>query len=226
VLRAAYEAIPEHFRRYALGDMDRKDAPLRVLCAGVGGRLDFPSGDTRTVTEQLHQEALDYFAGRQRERDKWEQRTYPDGPEGADSPTVHLNQVAYPNGWPEDPGALALRNEYPAVITIDSVSYPTVVHAYWALAAADPATAGRSARQTGPTTRRNSPGKPPSARTGRPSGSRSWRGCCAPSSPSIPSLPKPCWPPATAGSSTPVSARATGTPGAARDATGWDGCSS
>ena len=140
-LRAAYEAIPWHLRRYALGDMDSKDWPLRVLAVGKGGRLDYPGGNAVTVTDQMHQQALDYFADRQQEREKWARPTYPDGPEGADSPTVHLNQVFYPKGWPQEPGVLALRNEYPAAIVVDSVSYPTVVHAYWALAAADPATA-------------------------------------------------------------------------------------
>jgi hypothetical protein len=33
-LGAAYEAIPAHLRRYALGDMDAKDWPLRVLYTG------------------------------------------------------------------------------------------------------------------------------------------------------------------------------------------------
>jgi hypothetical protein len=156
-LRAAYEAIPEHLRRYALGDMDSKDWPLRVLCAGPGGQVEtYYQPGHEPVTEDMHQRALDYFANRQRDRDKWAQRTYPDGPEGADSPTLHLNQ--------------------------------------------------------------------PSGQTGRPSGSRSWHGCCGPSSPSTRSLPRPCWPPATDGSSTPASARATGTPGADRDVTGWGGC--
>lgn len=140
-LRAAYEAIPIHLRIYALGDMDRKDWPLRVLCAGIGGTLDLPGGGVKTVTGQMHQEALNYFADRHQEREKWERRTYPDGPEDADSSTVHLNQVVYPKGWPENPGVLALRNEYPATVVIDSLRYPTVVHAYWALAAADPAAA-------------------------------------------------------------------------------------
>lgn len=135
-LRAAYEAIPEHLRRYALGDMDCKDWPLRVLSTGIGGRMP-PVGDL--VTEEMHQQALDYFASRQRERDQAQQRTYPDGPEGAYSATVHLNQVFSPRGWPADPGNLALRNEYPAPVIIDAISYSTVVHAYWALAAADPA---------------------------------------------------------------------------------------
>jgi predicted NAD-dependent protein-ADP-ribosyltransferase YbiA (DUF1768 family) len=135
-LQDAYQAIPEHLRRYALGDMDSKDFPLRVLAAGIGSRLD-PGG--HLVTDQMHQDALDYFASRQQQQEKWEHRTYPDGPEGADSATVHLNQVFYPKGWPADPGVLALRNEYPAPVTVDSVSYPTVVRAYWALAAADSA---------------------------------------------------------------------------------------
>ena len=141
-LRAAYEAIPEHLRHYALGDMDSKDWPLRVLCAGPGGQVEtYYQPGHEPVTEEMHQRALDYFASRQREREKWAQRTYPDGPEGADSPTLHLNQVVYPKGWPDNVGALVLRNEYPAAITVDSVSYPTVVHAYWALAAVDPAAA-------------------------------------------------------------------------------------
>lgn len=143
-LRAAYEGIPEHVRVYALGDMDSKDWPLRVLCAGPGGEVEtYYQPGRESVTEEMHQRALDYFADRQRDRDKWEQRTYPDGPEGADSPTLHLNQVVYPKGWPDNPGTLALRNEYPAEITVDSISYPTVAHAYWALAAADPAVAGQ-----------------------------------------------------------------------------------
>lgn len=141
-LSAAYEAIPEHLRRYALGDMDSKDWPLRVLAAGVGGQVEtYYEPGHEPVTREMHQQALDYFAERQRERAKWEQRTYPDGPEGAASPTVHLKQVVYPKGWPDDPGVLALRNEYPAAITVDEVSYPTVVHAYWAHAVADPAMA-------------------------------------------------------------------------------------
>ena len=141
-LSAAYEAIPEHLRHYALGDMDSKDWPLRVLVAGVGGQVEtYYEPGHELVTEEMHQRALGYFADRQQERVKWEQRTYADGPESAASPTVHLNQVIYPKGWPDDPGVLALRNEYPAAITVDQVTYPTVVHAYWALAVADPAMA-------------------------------------------------------------------------------------
>jgi ribA/ribD-fused uncharacterized protein len=141
-LRAAYEAIPEHLRQYALGDMDSKDWPLRVLVAAVGGQVEtYYEPGHELVTGEVHDEALDYFADRERQRVQWGQRTYADGPEGAASPTVRLKQVGYAKGWPDDPGVLALRNEYPAAITVDEVSYPTVVHAYWALAVADPATA-------------------------------------------------------------------------------------
>lgn len=141
-LSTAYEAIPEHLRHYALGDMDSKDWPLRVLAAGTGGQVEtYYEPGHELVTEEMHQQALDYFADRERERAQWEQRTYPDGPESPLAATVHLNQVVYPKGWPDNPGVLALRNEYPAAITVDGVSYPTVVHAYWALAAADPAMA-------------------------------------------------------------------------------------
>jgi predicted NAD-dependent protein-ADP-ribosyltransferase YbiA (DUF1768 family) len=141
-LRTAYEAIPEHRRRYALADMDRKDWPLRVLCAGVGGRIEthFEPGGT-LVTDEMHQDSLEYFAKRQHYRDNPHRRTYPDGPEGADSATVHLNGSFPSGGWPADAGVLVLRNEYPAAVEIDSVSYPTVEHGYWALAVADPAVA-------------------------------------------------------------------------------------
>lgn len=141
-LSAAYEAIPEHLRHYALGDMDSKDWPLRVLAAGVDGQVEtYYEPGHELVTEEMHQQALDYFTDRERDRAQWEQRTYPDGPESPLTATVHLNQVVYPKGWPDNPGELALRNEYPAAITVEAVSYPTVVHAYWALAATDSAVA-------------------------------------------------------------------------------------
>ena len=33
-LKTEYEAIPEHLRRYVLGDMDRKDFPIRMIIYG------------------------------------------------------------------------------------------------------------------------------------------------------------------------------------------------
>jgi predicted NAD-dependent protein-ADP-ribosyltransferase YbiA (DUF1768 family) len=134
----AYQAIPAHLRLYALGDMDNKDGPLQILCTGIGGTVTY-NRTTVTVTEEARQRAIDYFLGRERAIEQAEQRTHPDGPEGTDTPSLHLNQVIYPKGWPADPGNLVLRNEYPAPVTADGLTYPTVTHAYWALAAADPA---------------------------------------------------------------------------------------
>ena len=34
-MRAAYEAVPSHLRRYLLGDMDAKDTAIRVAIYGV-----------------------------------------------------------------------------------------------------------------------------------------------------------------------------------------------
>lgn len=141
-LRVAYEAIPAHMRVYALGDMDRKDWPLRVLCTAAGSPLAGGNphlGDDEAVTEEMRQEAFGYFAERERAIENVKQRTYPDGPEGAESPTLTLNQAFFPKGWPADPGTFVLRNEYPAPITVEAVTYPTVAHAYWALATTSPA---------------------------------------------------------------------------------------
>jgi predicted NAD-dependent protein-ADP-ribosyltransferase YbiA (DUF1768 family) len=139
-LREAYEAIPTHMRVYALGDMDSKDWPLRVLCTALGSPLggDPRLGGEKIVTEKMRQTAIDYFTERSRAIENAKQRTYPDGPEDANSPTLTLNQVVFPKGWPTDPGMLALRNEYPAPITVGTLTYPTVVHAYWALATTSP----------------------------------------------------------------------------------------
>jgi predicted NAD-dependent protein-ADP-ribosyltransferase YbiA (DUF1768 family) len=139
-LRNAYQAIPRHMRVYVLGDMDRKDWPLRVLCTEVGSPLggDPRLGGQRIVTDQMRQEAFRYFAEHERAIDEDRQLTFPDGPEGAQAPTLTLNQKFFPKGWPADPGTLVLRNEYPAPVTVDAVTYPTVAHAYWALATTSP----------------------------------------------------------------------------------------
>jgi predicted NAD-dependent protein-ADP-ribosyltransferase YbiA (DUF1768 family) len=137
VLRDAYRAIPEHLKGYALGDMDAKDWPLWVLCAEPGRPLD-----GEEVTEEMHQAALDYFTARERDLQAARQRRSagdPDRPDSADAPTLHLSEAVFPHGWPADPGALVLRNEYPAPIRLAAGTYPTVVHAYWALSTTDSA---------------------------------------------------------------------------------------
>ncbi|MGE7439471.1 NADAR family protein [Kitasatospora sp. NPDC001175] len=133
-LREAYLAIPEHLRRYALGDMDSKDWPLKVLAAGPGARL---LGGGPVVTDEMYRHALEYFAERDQAHARAAARRPLDGADVAHAPAIELGQVVYPGGWPADPGVMVLRNEYPAPIEIDGVAYPTVSHAYWALSTTD-----------------------------------------------------------------------------------------
>lgn len=136
-VREAYEAIPEHLRRYALGDMDRKDFPLRVIATGPGNQIELWSGNTVDVTEEMHASALEYFAEREQWRQQAKTKTPADGPAEPIESSIHLNYMVFPGGWPQDPGVLVLRNEFPAPIVIGSRTYSTVTHAYWALAVAD-----------------------------------------------------------------------------------------
>ena len=136
-VREAYEAIPEHLRRYALGDMDRKDFPLRVIVTGPENQIELWNGNTVDVTDEMHASALEYFAEREQLRKQHETKTPADGPTEPVESSVHLNQAVFPRGWPENPGTLVLRNEFPAPIALSNRTYPTVVHAYWALAVAD-----------------------------------------------------------------------------------------
>lgn len=136
-VREAYEAIPEHLRRYALGDMDRKDFPLRVIVAAPGNQIELWNGNTVDVTDEMHASALEYFAEREQLRTQYETKTPADGQTEPVESSVHLNQAVFPRGWPENPGTLVLRNEFPAPIVMGNRTYPTVAHAYWALAVAD-----------------------------------------------------------------------------------------
>jgi ribA/ribD-fused uncharacterized protein len=122
-LREAYRAIPEHLRGYTLGDMDRKDGPLHALAFNLD--------------EKSQQRALAYFAERQQQRETSAHRVPADGPDRSTLPTVTIRGTAYPNGWPPAPGLSVLQNNYPVPITIADVTYPTVVHAYWALSTSD-----------------------------------------------------------------------------------------
>ncbi|MFE4336477.1 hypothetical protein ACFRQM_46190 [Streptomyces sp. NPDC056831] len=154
-VREAYEAIPEHRRRYALGDMDRKDFPLRVIVTGQGNQIELWSGNTVDVTEEMHASALEYFAEREQLRKQYETKTPADGPTEPVESSVHLNQAVFPRGWPENPGTLVLRNEFPAPIVMGNRTYPTVAHAYWALAVATNTDRPRSSAQKGRMTRRS-----------------------------------------------------------------------
>ncbi|MEU5158658.1 NADAR family protein [Streptomyces sp. NPDC020875] len=133
-VRAAYLAIPETTRRYALGDMDLKDQPLRVLAAGVGGRDEEID---ETVTREDYEEAIGYFAaiGRWGPAPAGE-RTAGKGTAGRFS-SVHIPH-SYPQGS-DDPGKEALRITYPASFDYEGTTYPTVAHAFLALSTTDPA---------------------------------------------------------------------------------------
>ncbi|MET7639099.1 NADAR family protein [Streptomyces sp. NPDC005438] len=133
--RTAYLAIPETRRRYALGDMDRQDEPLRVLVAGPGGQVEDTSDEP--VTEGEYQEALEYFAERARWIAEAPSRTAADGPATPYAPAVHLHQ-SHPLRRQANPDIRALRNDYPAPVTVDGITHPTVTHAYWAASVTDP----------------------------------------------------------------------------------------
>lgn len=125
-LRTAYLAIPEHLRVYALGDMDRKDWPLRVLAAGPGNHYSW-RGEDEVVTDKAHAGALAYFAGRK--------RTPAAGvPAEPVETSIVITLSAFPDGWPEDAGILVLRNEFPAPITVGERTHPSVADAYEAIA--------------------------------------------------------------------------------------------
>ncbi|MEU9150454.1 NADAR family protein [Streptomyces sp. NPDC048417] len=132
--RDAYLAIPETSRRYALGDMDNKDWPLRALVAGPGGRLD--GRPDEPVTQEAYDRAVAYFEDRATWAAGRASRVPADGPEKAVAPAIHLYQ-SYPHRPSDNPGTDALRNDYPAPVEADGVTYPSVAHAYWALSTAD-----------------------------------------------------------------------------------------
>lgn len=134
-LEAAYLAIPEHLRGYALGDMDHKDGPLRALF-----------GDD----EEERRHAIDYFAEQEQQRAAVDEYVPADGPEGSDRSTVTIRGTMYGGGWPDDPGLEVLQNNYPAPITVQEVTYPSVTHAYWALSTRDEQARARIAETANP----------------------------------------------------------------------------
>ncbi|KJY19181.1 MULTISPECIES: NADAR family protein [Streptomyces] len=132
---AAYLAVPETVRHYALGDMDRKDRPLKVLVAGPGGRIPDERGET--VTREEYDAAVAYFEDRAQWLAKAPSRVPADGPAESFAPAVKIYH-SYPQRALEDPGKQALRNDYPAPVTVGDVTYASVAHAYWARSVAEP----------------------------------------------------------------------------------------
>lgn len=156
-LRAAYAAVPPHLRVFVLGDMDLQDRPLRILLTDVGEAVD---GDGPVVTEQMHRDTLDRLArGEEGARRAAEARAvrYADDPAEGVRPVLTSYETVFPQGWPEAPGEHVLRADFPARIVLAGESYPSVLHGYWALSAADPddrrriraAGTGREAQELG-----------------------------------------------------------------------------
>lgn len=139
LLRDAYLAVPAHRRIYVLGDMDLQDRPLRILLTDLGEAVD---GDGPVVTADMHQESLDYFRrgdeGVAREQERRAVQ-YADDPSGPGQPAVISHQTVYPQGWPEVLDLFVLRNDYPVQVVFAGETYPSVLHGYWALSAADDA---------------------------------------------------------------------------------------
>ncbi|MFI0374288.1 NADAR family protein [Actinomadura sp. 1N219] len=138
LVREAYLAIPPHRRVYVLGDMDRQDIPLRQLTTDIG---DPVCGDGPIATPEMHADVLRYFdRGDRGERESREHLAvlHADDPAPPGTPALELHErLNPPTEPPEQPDLFALRNEFPSPLTHDGRTYPTVIHAYWALAAAD-----------------------------------------------------------------------------------------
>lgn len=132
-LRDAYLAVPEHLRIYLLGDQDAKDMPLRTLLTPVGETLEtrYAVQREKLVQPSDHEAALRYFRQRREEKRKW-QVTLP--PWEDDAVTSNPSVVRFDQ---HDGGHSYLANDYPAPITVDGDTFPTIEHAYWALATSD-----------------------------------------------------------------------------------------
>ncbi|MFF7211721.1 NADAR family protein [Streptomyces sp. NPDC008238] len=137
-VRAAYLTIPAHRRVYVLGDMDRQDIPLRQLVTDLGEPV---GGDGPIATAEMHREVLEYF----RAGDRGEERSrelrgvlHADDAQEAGTPAITSNERGNPPSEPpERLDLFVLRNEFPAPFLYRGQRYPTVLHGYWALAAAD-----------------------------------------------------------------------------------------
>ncbi|WP_405864292.1 NADAR family protein [Streptomyces sp. NBC_01515] len=143
LLRAAYLAVPQHLRIFVLGDMDRQDRPLRILLTDVGVHVD---GDGPLITAEMHEAQLEYFRRGEAalaEAERQRAALHADDPVTAGRATITSHQAVYPRGWPAEPDLFVLRNEFPAPISYDGETYPSVLHGYWALSAADPADRAR-----------------------------------------------------------------------------------
>ncbi|GLY46564.1 NADAR family protein [Lentzea sp. NBRC 102530] len=129
-LRAAYLAIPEHRRQFALGDMDHHDWPLQALAFGPGGTFVL-RGEEHAITADVHDRALAYFADGDERVRQYEERNPPE-PTGTSLP---IDNVMFPNGWPDDVGVLVLRNTFPSPILVGGQTHASVAEAWKAVEA-------------------------------------------------------------------------------------------
>ncbi|HWS36504.1 MAG TPA: hypothetical protein VN408_27680 [Actinoplanes sp.] len=95
LVRQGYLAIPEHQRVYALGDMDARDQPLRVLATAVGDVVE-GYADDEVVTAELHAEAVEYFREREPDRPRRTVLIPADGPDQPSAPTLVIFQPDTP----------------------------------------------------------------------------------------------------------------------------------
>ncbi|MFG2002273.1 NADAR family protein [Spirillospora sp. NPDC048911] len=137
LVKAAYLAIPAHRRVYVLGDMDRQDVPLRQLVTDLGQPV---GGDGPIATTEMYREVLEYFEagdrGEEREREGYAVLHADDPVQGSPAITLH-ERLNPPVEAPATFDLEALRNEFPTPFSYGGQMYPTVLHGYWAIAAAD-----------------------------------------------------------------------------------------
>jgi predicted NAD-dependent protein-ADP-ribosyltransferase YbiA (DUF1768 family) len=132
-LREAYLAIPEHNRRYVLGDMDSQDRPLLDLCGiGPDGR-EAPDADIPQWVDAYFEEGRPWSV---------EAREAP--PRPVDDPQVPTTAVVeITAAWYADPRQAPpvqrLYNGFPHEVAVDGQVYPNLDLAYWAMCVTDAA---------------------------------------------------------------------------------------
>ncbi len=137
IVRERYHAVPEHRRRFLLGDMDQNDVPVRTLLAEQGETIPArDAGQTITVTPEARERALDYFRRSSRAIDDSGTRATADGPETAAE--IRVGRFVHPGPDSDPSGLVMLQNDYPATVVHAGREYRSVEHAYWALSTDDP----------------------------------------------------------------------------------------
>ena len=134
LLHKAYYAVPEHRRLNLLTDPKEDGITIRMLITPVGDSLaperdDEPAGPP--VSQEDRDQAWQYLRWW---REAWD-RSAPAEIDKDDAVTLQPSVVRFDR---HDGGHAYLANSYVAPFLVDGVTYPTVTHAYWALATSDP----------------------------------------------------------------------------------------